>query len=173
MGAGEPWDLYVNPKKKDATREKEPAAPPAPDGTELTVNPKKPKAPAEPLEPQAAGGAVEMPVSPRPKVPGPTSENPKGGGPDPDAEFRRQRPRGAEEDAEVWDARVGWTTPSGRKEGLAPGADGKIDTTPDAPVSPEVEKAMRGSVESDDDTEVITAPKRVLPPDTRPRNATS
>jgi phosphoribosylamine--glycine ligase len=174
MGAGEPWDLYVNPKKKDAAKEREPAAPPATDGTELTVNPKKPKAaPAGAQEPQAAGGAVEMPGSPRPKVPGPTSENPKGGSADPDAEFRRQRPRGAEEDAEVWDARVGWTTPSGRKEGLAPGADGKVDTTPDAPVSPEFEKAMQGSVESDDDTEVITAPKRVLPPDSRPRNATS
>ncbi|MEA3143941.1 MAG: phosphoribosylamine---glycine ligase [Thermoplasmata archaeon] len=176
MGAGEPWDLYVNPKKKDGKDAKEAKpAPPSTDGTEMTVNPKTPKAPAPGgPSPQATNGVEEMPGNPRPKVPGRTSENPNGGpgAAESDAEFRRQAPRGAEEDAEVWDSRKGWTTPSGRKEGLAPGADGKLDTTPDAPVSPEFEAKMKGSVESDDDTEVITAPKRVLPPETRPRNAT-
>ncbi|HEX2066519.1 MAG TPA: hypothetical protein VHI93_06885, partial [Candidatus Thermoplasmatota archaeon] len=167
MGAGEPWDLYVSPKRKDAAKA---APPPAADGTELTVGPKDAKpAPAA----ARAGWAEELPGSPRPKVPGPTSENPTGGDAGSDAEFRRQRPRGAEEDAEVWDPKVGWTTPSGRKEGLAPGADGRVDTTPDAPVAPEYARKLQGSVESDDDTEVVTAPKRPPPPDARPRNATS
>jgi phosphoribosylamine--glycine ligase len=163
VGQGDPWDLTVNPKKTGEARKAE-TPPPSTDGTELYVSPKKPKAP-QAGAPKTPGGAEEMPGNPRPTAPGRTSEKPAGGHVDSDAELRRQAPKGAEEDAEVWDVRKGWTTPSGRKEGLAPGADGKVDTIPDAPVSPDVERQMQGSVESDDDTEVITAPKRVLPPE--------
>ena len=146
--SGDGWDVYVKPKKP-----KEEAAKPAP--------------PAN-----SPDGTMELPGSPRPKVPGPTSENPNpkasAAAAASDAEFRRQKPRGVEEDAEVWESNKGWTTPSGRKENLAPGADGRIDTTPDAPVAPEIQEQLAGKVEADEDTEVIVAPKRKQAPEPAP-----
>jgi len=152
----EGWDLYVNPKSKKKDEAQQPkaqgAAQPeskAPDGTDLYVAPKKPR-PEAAAPGMASGGAVEMSGSPRPK-PKPDAAA------DADAEFRRQAPESVEEDAEVWDG-TKWTTPSGRVEGLAPGA---------AEI-PEVVQAEAGPVvESDEDTEVVVAPKRVLPPETK------
>lgn len=140
---GDGWDLYVAPKKDDKDKK----------------DAKKAALPAA-----GTDGTMELPGSPRPP-PGRTSEHPNGPPSASSEDFTKQRPKGAEEDAEIWDSRKGWTTPSGKKQNLAPGVDGKIDTTPDAPVSPEIAKKLHGSVESDDDTEVITAPKRQLPPE--------
>lgn len=123
------------------------------DGTELYVKPKAKQAekPDEPAKP-AVGGAEELPGSPRPAKPGRSSIP---DAPDPDADHRRQTPGRVEEDAEVWDGKR-WVLPSGKP----------VD--PDAPAggaSPEeVAKAKAAAsgpkVESDDDTEIISTPRR-------------
>ncbi|HUR24771.1 MAG TPA: phosphoribosylamine--glycine ligase [Candidatus Thermoplasmatota archaeon] len=128
-----------------------PADPSANDGTELYVKPKaKPAPPAEPAK--TVGGAEEMPGSPRPAKPGRSSIP---DAPDPDADHRRQTPGHVEEDAEVWDGKK-WVLPSGKpvdpsgpgKAGPATGKDGK----PVDPAGP--------TVEADEDTEVISTPRR-------------
>jgi phosphoribosylamine--glycine ligase len=130
-----------------------PGTPPsdANDGTELYVKPKaKPAPPAEPAK--AVGGAEELPGSPRPAKPGRSSIP---DAPDPDADHRRQTPGHVEEDAEVWDGKR-WVLPSGKpvdpdgpgKAGPAQGKDGK-PADPSAP-----------RVETDEDTEVISTPRR-------------
>lgn len=120
------------------------AATPPNDGTELYVKPK-----AKPPTPDAAkpvGGAEELPGSPRPAKPGRSSI------PDAaDADHRRQVPGRVEEDAEVWDGKR-WVLPSGKPVDpdatAAPGASGKA-ADPSAP-----------TVEADEDTEVVSTPRR-------------
>jgi phosphoribosylamine--glycine ligase len=121
------------------------------DGTELYVKPKAKPAPKE--DPAAAagkpvGGAEELPGSPRPAKPGRSSIP---DAPDPDAEHRRQRPGRVEEDAEVWDGKR-WVRPDGKP----------VD--PDAPAGgPSAEEKARANgphVESDEDTEVISTPRK-------------
>lgn len=126
--------------------------PSANDGTELYVKPKAKPAPAPAADQKAVGGAEEMPGSPRPAKPGRSSIP---DAPDPDADHRRQRPGHVEEDAEVWDG-TKWVLPSGKpvdpdsagKAGPAKGKDGKA-ADPSAP-----------TVEADEDTEVISTPRR-------------
>ncbi|MEA3190715.1 MAG: phosphoribosylamine---glycine ligase [Thermoplasmata archaeon] len=159
---GDGWEEYTSPKTKAAAERAKAEAARAPDGAEIYTSTKKAAgAPATQPPAHAADGTMELPGSPRPKKGGPTSENPKG---EPagasDAEFRRQAPKSVEEDAEVWDSAVGWTTPSGRKENLAPGVEDGI-----AAVAKKAAEPAGPTVEADDDTEVITAPKRVLPPE--------
>ena len=147
------WDLYVNPKSKKKEDPKaavtDPKAGKPQDGTELYVTPKKPKEAAPTLK--ESGGAIEMPGSPR------EAPKPAVGSGAAEEDFRRQRPGAAEEDAEVWDG-TKWTTPSGRTENLAPGA---------AEIPDIVRKQAEAgpTVESDADTDIIVAPKRVLPPE--------
>lgn len=118
------------------------------DGTELYVKPKK--KPEEPKPAEASkpvGGAEELPGSPRPAKPGRSSIPDAPAGDD----FHKQRPRGVEEDAEVWDGKR-WVLPSGKP----------VD--PDAPAggpsAAEKAKASGPQVESDDDTEVTSTPRR-------------
>jgi phosphoribosylamine--glycine ligase len=112
------------------------------DGTELYVKPKaKPVPPAEPAK--TVGGAEELPGSPRPAKPGRSSIPDH---PDPDADHRRQAPGHVEEDAEVWDGKK-WVLPSGKP----------VD--PDAPAGGP-KTASGPSVESDEDTEVVSTPRR-------------
>jgi len=156
---GDGWELYTSPKKKPEPKPGEAAAPvPTSDGTALTSSPKAAKPASAPTS--SADGTMELPGSPRPK-PKPEAKSAES-----DADFRRQVPKSVEEDAEVWDSSKGWTTPSGKKDNLAPGAvEGAQPTSPEA-AGPEAPK-----VESDEDTEVVVAPKRVLPPEgpIRPR----
>ncbi|MHB1260577.1 MAG: phosphoribosylamine--glycine ligase [Thermoplasmatota archaeon] len=118
------------------------------DGTELYVKPKAKPVPKE--EPKAVGGAEELPGSPRPAKPGRSSIP---DAPDPDADHRRQRPGHVEEDAEVWDGKR-WVLPSGKP----------VD--PDAPKGGPVDKDGKPrdpsapTVEADEDTEVISTPRR-------------
>ncbi|MEA3166974.1 MAG: phosphoribosylamine---glycine ligase [Thermoplasmata archaeon] len=122
-----------------------PPDPAANDGTELYVKPKaKPAAP--PSDPnKVVGGAEELPGSPRPAKPGRSSIPDS---PDPDADHRRQTPGHVEEDAEVWDGKK-WVLPSGKP----------VD--PDAPGAGKPGGPSSGpSVESDEDTEVISTPRR-------------
>jgi phosphoribosylamine--glycine ligase len=122
--------------------------PDANDGSELYVKPKaKPTPPAEPAK--AVGGAEELPGSPRPAKPGRSSipDAPS------DADHRRQTPGRVEEDAEIWDGKK-WVLPSGKP----------VD--PDAPAGgPSAEERAKAdpskpTVESDEDTEVISTPRR-------------
>src|SRR5687768_9318051 len=80
------------------------------DDGEIWVNPKK-KAAADAAKAAAskpAGGAEELPGSPRPAKPG-RSSIPE----ETDADHRRQRPGRVEEDAEIWDGEK-WVLPSGK-----------------------------------------------------------
>ncbi|MFA5944552.1 MAG: phosphoribosylamine--glycine ligase [Candidatus Thermoplasmatota archaeon] len=117
--------------------------PSANDGTELYVKPKaKPVPPAEPAK--TAGGVEELPGSPRPAKPGRSSipDAPS------DADHRRQVPGRVEDDAEIWDG-TKWVLPSGKP----------VD--PDANPSGNSGGGKSGpSVESDEDTEVISTPRR-------------
>lgn len=125
------------------------------DGTELYVKPKaKPAPKPEPAPGKSAGGAEELPGSPRPAKPG-RSSIPDAPAPDSDAAHRAQRPGRVEEDAEVWDG-TRWVRPDGTPvdpdgPGHAhPAKGGK--PAPAAPAGPKVE--------SDDDTEVVSTPRR-------------
>jgi phosphoribosylamine--glycine ligase len=117
------------------------------DGTELYVRPKAKPAPA-PQPAKAPGGAEELPGSPRPAKPGRSSIP---DAPDPDAEHRRQRPGRVEDDAEVWDGQR-WVLPSGKPvDGVAPAGGAS---------AAEKAGASGPRVESDEDTEVVSTPRR-------------
>lgn len=143
MGAG-----YPPPKADDKPN----------DGTELYVKPKaKPKPDAD-ADAAAAGkvvgGAEELPGSPRPAKPG-RSSIPDAPAPDADAEHRRQRPGRIDEDAEVWDGKR-WVLPSGKPVDPHAPAGG-----PSSAGRAQAKAAAEGpTVESDDDTEVISTPRR-------------
>jgi phosphoribosylamine---glycine ligase len=122
------------------------------DGTELYVKPKAKPEP-KPVEPvKSVGGAEELPGSPRPAKPGRSSIP---DAPESDASHRAQRPGRVEEDAEIWDGKR-WVLPSGKP----------VD--PDAPAGgPSTDEKAKAkaakdgpTVESDDDTEVISTPRR-------------
>ncbi len=124
------------------------------DDGEIWVNPKRnaggAAAPAAPNGAKAAaqskvvGGAEELPGTPRPAKPGRSSI------PDAaDADHRRQLPGRVEQDAEVWDGQK-WVRPSGEVvDPASPNGGGKGKGSADGP-----------TVEADDDTEVISTPRR-------------
>ncbi|MEK6985918.1 MAG: phosphoribosylamine--glycine ligase [Candidatus Thermoplasmatota archaeon] len=146
---GESWDLYVKPKKKEEPHAPPPSPTASNDGSDLTVTPKQPRA-AAPSGP-IVGGAEELPGTPRPK-PKPAA----GAAGGEEANYRAQRPGGVEEDAEVWDAKKGWTRPSGK---LVKGDEGYVKP------AGEMDKSQE-----DEDTELIVAPKRrPEPPGAAPR----
>lgn len=128
------------------------------DDGEIWVNPKKARgASATPANGEGKGlgnagkpigGAEELPGSPRPAKPG-RSSIPE----ETDAEHRRQRPGRVEEDAEIWDGEK-WVLPSGKAvdEGARPG--GRKGAPADGP-----------TVEADDDTEVVSTPRRPVKPE--------
>lgn len=122
------------------------------DDGEIWVNPKKrqPTDSKPAATPVVPGGAEEIPGSPRPAKPGRTSMDPTGKGAD-DAEFRRQRPGGVEADAEVWDGEK-WVYPSGKQV--------DEDDPSNAAKKAKAKAAAGPSVESDDDTEVVSTPRK-------------
>jgi phosphoribosylamine---glycine ligase len=127
--------------------------PSANDGTELYVKPKAKPAEKKPDEPtKTVGGAEEMPGSPRPATPGRSSIP---DAPSPDADHRRQVPGRVEEDAEVWDGKK-WVLPSGKPVDPDTGAGG-----PSAEERARAKAKAEGPhVESDEDTEVVSTPRR-------------
>jgi phosphoribosylamine--glycine ligase len=138
---GDSWDLYVSPKKKAEAKPSPPA--PSSDGADLTVTPKQPRPAASPGP--LVGGAEELPGNPRPKPKADKAASEE-------ASYRAQRPGGVEEDAEVYDSKLGkWMRPSGK---LVEGDEGYV--------KPPGESAQN---EEDDDTELIVAPKRRPGPD--------
>ncbi|MEK6975043.1 MAG: phosphoribosylamine--glycine ligase [Candidatus Thermoplasmatota archaeon] len=117
------------------------------DDGEIWVNPKK-KAAQEAAKAAAskpAGGAEELPGSPRPAKPGRSSIPEES-----DADHRRQRPGRVEEDAEIWDGEK-WVLPSGRVVDESAGPKGSKGNPTDGP-----------TVEADDDTEVISTPRKAV-----------
>lgn len=128
-------EIWVNPKKKAAADAAKRAAEPA----EAKGSPPSADSAARPV-----GGAEELPGSPRPAKPG-RSSIPEAA----DADFRRQAPGRVEEDAEIWDGEK-WVLPSGKvvDEDTRPGGR---KGAPDGP-----------TVEADDDTEVISTPRKAV-----------
>lgn len=117
------------------------------DDGEIWVNPKKKQAAdaaKAAAEAKPAGGAEELPGSPRPAKPGRSSFPEES-----EADHRRQTPGRVEEDAEVWDGEK-WVLPSGKvvDPDAAP-KGGKKAASADGP-----------TVEADDDTEVISTPRK-------------
>jgi phosphoribosylamine---glycine ligase len=129
-------EIWVNPKKKAAADAAKRAAESA-EPTEAKGSPPSADSATRPV-----GGAEELPGSPRPAKPG-RSSIPEAS----DADFRRQTPGRVEEDAEIWDGEK-WVLPSGKV----------VDE--DAPGAMKGAPADGPTVEADDDTEVISTPRK-------------
>lgn len=125
------------------------------DGTDLYVNPKRKTAP--PPAPDAkgkpvVGGAEELPGSPRPAKPGRSSIPQES-----DADLRRQAPGSVHEDAEVWDGKR-WVRPNGEPVH----GDASTNRAPRTGNDGAVGNPAGPTVESDDETEVVSTPRKLV-----------